>query len=215
MAARLFHEQGYEATGIATILREVGINSGSLYHFFPGKDALLMGVLEWHMEALRPSILEPAEAASADPLERVFALLEHYRRGLLVSGCRRGCAVGNLALEVGDAKPQARALIDRYFDEWTGAVRGWLDAAGTRLPSSMDRGTLAGFVLAIMQGAVMQARAAGVLDPFDALVGHLRTHFDLLGAQARGDGGGRLAAGTDASTTESPSTKTDPEWRAW
>ena len=40
---RLFHEQGYSATGIATILREADVNSGSLYHLFPSKEALLVG----------------------------------------------------------------------------------------------------------------------------------------------------------------------------
>ena len=81
-AARLFHEQGYSATGISTILRRAGVNSGSLYHFFPGKDALLIGVLERHLALLEPFILLPAEGASTDPIERVFALLEVYRRGL-------------------------------------------------------------------------------------------------------------------------------------
>ena len=51
-AARLFHEQGYAATGVATILREADANSGSLYHFFPNKDALLAGVLEWYRDHL-------------------------------------------------------------------------------------------------------------------------------------------------------------------
>jgi len=32
-AARLFHEQGYAATGLSTIVREAGVNPGSLYHF--------------------------------------------------------------------------------------------------------------------------------------------------------------------------------------
>ena len=31
-AFQLFHEQGYHATGVATILREAGLNPGSLYH---------------------------------------------------------------------------------------------------------------------------------------------------------------------------------------
>ena len=94
------------------------MNSGSLYHFFPGKDALLSGVLKRHLDLLEPLILEPAEGASSDPIERVFALLEVYRRGLLVSECTRGCPVGNLALELGDRRPRERALMDEYFRVW-------------------------------------------------------------------------------------------------
>ncbi|MEE8447296.1 MAG: helix-turn-helix domain-containing protein, partial [Gemmatimonadota bacterium] len=41
VAARLFHKRGFRATGVATILREAGVNSGSLYHFFPSKEAVL------------------------------------------------------------------------------------------------------------------------------------------------------------------------------
>ena len=42
-ARRLFHEQGFHATGISTILREADVNSGSLYHYFASKEALLSG----------------------------------------------------------------------------------------------------------------------------------------------------------------------------
>ena len=45
VARRLFHEQGYHATGIATILREANVNSGSLYYFCPSKEEQLVGVL--------------------------------------------------------------------------------------------------------------------------------------------------------------------------
>ena len=69
-AARLFHEQGYSATGIATILREAGANSGSLYHFFPNKEALLLGVLNWYRDQLQPVVLGPREEQEPDPLER-------------------------------------------------------------------------------------------------------------------------------------------------
>ena len=44
-AFQLFHEQGYNATGVATILREAGVNPGSMYHFFSSKDDLLLKVL--------------------------------------------------------------------------------------------------------------------------------------------------------------------------
>src|SRR4029453_8033839 len=108
---QLFHEQGYHATGIATILRQAEVNAGSLYHFFPSKDALLLGVLEHALELLRPRVMEGPGARARDPIERVFALLDQYRAGMTSNGCKMGCPIGNLALEVADDHPEARALI--------------------------------------------------------------------------------------------------------
>src|SRR5215470_16101029 len=93
-ARRLFYEQGYHATGIATILREADVNSGSLYHFFSSKEALLKGVLEHYVDLLRPAVMEPAEAATRDPVERIFTLLANYRAGLELARCKMGCPIG-------------------------------------------------------------------------------------------------------------------------
>jgi AcrR family transcriptional regulator len=179
-AFQLFHEQGYHATGVATILREAGVNAGSLYHFFPSKDALLVGVLEYALAILRPAVMDPAEKRSRDPIARVFELLAQYREGLQAMGCRMGCPIGNLALEVADDNAQARALIHRNFENWTRAVTKWLDDAGSRLPRDVDRDQLARFVLTVMEGGIMQARAAGDLAPFDDAVAQLRSYFDSL-----------------------------------
>ncbi len=184
-AARLFHEQGYNATGIATILREAKVNAGSLYHFFPGKEALLVGVLERYVGMLRPCVTDHAEAATNDPIDRVFALLGFYREGLVQTGCAMGCPIGNLALELADDHAEIRGLIDRNFRNWIGVVQGWLDAAGERLPEGTDRAGLAQFVLTVMEGGIMQARAARDLCPFDASVAQLRAYFDALLASAR------------------------------
>lgn len=182
-AARLFHEQGYNATGIATILREAKVNSGSLYHFFPSKEALLVGVLERYVEMLRPCVTDHAEAATDDPVGRVFALLAFYRQGLEMTGCAMGCPIGNLALELADDHAEIRGLIDQNFRNWIAVVQGWLDAAGDRLPPSVDRAGLAQFVLTVMEGGIMQARAAQTVEPFDASVAQLRAYFDALLAQ--------------------------------
>lgn len=179
-AARLFHEQGYHATGIATILREAEVNSGSLYHFFPSKEDLLNAVLERYLDILRPAVMDHVENATSDPIERVWALFGMYRMGLEAMGCARGCPIGNLALEVGDAYPKARALIDRNLRQWSSVVQGWLDDAGERLPPDVDRSELADFILTVMEGAILQARAAGSLTPFDRSVSQLRGYFGRL-----------------------------------
>jgi AcrR family transcriptional regulator len=195
-AAQLFHEQGYHATGIATILRQADVNAGSLYHFFPGKEELLEGVLRWRLEELRPQVTDPAEAATADPVERVFALMRRYRAMLDFTACTMGCPVGNLALELSDSLPRIRALIHANFENWVDVVEGWLVAAGPRLPADVDRRQLARFVLTVMEGGIMQARALGAPGPFEESVAHMRRYFDLLAASARA--GGRLPADTPA-----------------
>jgi TetR/AcrR family transcriptional repressor of nem operon len=71
------------------------------------------------------------------------------------------------------------------FEGWIGCVRRWLEEAGERLPPDCDRDRLARFVLTVMEGAVMQARAAASVEHYDASVAQLRAHFDLLLARGQ------------------------------
>src|SRR3954469_2791821 len=179
-AARLFHEQGYGSTGIATILREANVNSGSLYHFFPSKESLVVGVLEWYRAHLRPIVMDPIESQTSDPIERVFALLNWYRGLMEQTGCKLGCPIGNLALELADNHPDVRRLTDENFTNWVLAVKKWLDDAGDRLPAHLDRLELAQMVLNTMEGGIMQARARDEVAPFDAAIRQLRNYFNYL-----------------------------------
>ena len=185
-AARLFLEQGYHGTAVSAILAEAGVHAGSLYHCFESKEELVQAVLEWYLGQLRPVVMDPVEAAESDPIERVFRLLAFYRAYLQRSGFAHGCPIGNLALELGDQIPAARALIERNFENWAAAVASWLSAARARLPSGTDARALALFVLTTMEGAVMLARARASLAPFDDAVAVLREHFRLLERAAKG-----------------------------
>ena len=46
VATRLFAERGYDGTSIEAVLAESGVSRGSLYHHFPGKEALFWAVME-------------------------------------------------------------------------------------------------------------------------------------------------------------------------
>ncbi len=185
-AARdLFWLQGYETTSVADILEKAEVNSGSLYHYFASKEELLLSVLEQYKEMLWPMVIEPAFQQVSDPVARIFAILEGYRRGLLYTVFTGGCPIGNLAIEVGDHHPEARKRIAENFDGWVEWIRKCLEDAGERVPANVDRQQLAQFVLTVMEGAVMQSRAHASIAPFDAAVAHLRDYFNrLLGEPA-------------------------------
>jgi TetR/AcrR family transcriptional regulator, transcriptional repressor for nem operon len=179
-AMRLFGEKGYASTSVADILREAGANSGSLYHFFPTKQDLLVAVLEEYRAGMRLMLLEPAWQGVEDPIERVFALLGHYRNLLLESECVYGCPIGYLALELHEPDPAVREAIAANFEGWTQAIEECLSSADDRLPAGTDLRSLAAFVLITMEGGVMLSRTYRSVEPFDAGVARLREHFDRL-----------------------------------
>jgi AcrR family transcriptional regulator len=181
-AMELFWEKGYNSTSIADILGKAGANSGSLYHFFPGKQDLLTAVLDAYLQGIRPMLLDPAWQGVDDPLDRIFVLLDRYRGFLVETDCFYGCPIGNLALEIHEPDPAVREKLAANFSAWTQAIEECLQAAADRLPADVDRKALAQFVLTTMEGGVMQARTHRSLEPFDASVSQLRNYFDRLTA---------------------------------
>lgn len=176
----LFHRQGFGATGVAQILKAAEVNSGSLYHFFPTKEDLLVAVLEWCKANLWPELIDPVFNRVSDPIERVFGVLDGYRKMLVMTGCNQGCPMGNLALELADTHPNVRRLVAENFTQWREAILGCLNDAAGRFPDHVDREALSWFVLTTMEGAVMLARSYKSLDPYDIAITQLRDYFERL-----------------------------------
>ena len=179
-AMELFRAKGYGSTSIADILSRTQLNSGSLYHFFPGKQDLLLAVLEAYRDGIEPMLLAPAWGDEPDPVERVFKLLALYRGLLLQTECTYGCPIGSLALELHDADPVVRERLGQNFTNWVAAVRRCYEAAADRFPPGTDFQALAEFTLTVMEGGVMQARTHRDVGYFDRNVAQLRAHIDLL-----------------------------------
>jgi len=192
VASRLFWERGYNATGIAEIVREAEVFVGSLYHFFPTKQHLLAAVLEQYRDGIDDALLKPAWAGVEDPVERIFALLARYRTALVATNCFYGCPIGSLATELREPDPTIRELLAANFREWTGAVERCLAAAAPRISKGVDIRAVSQLVLSVMEGGVMQARTHRSIETFDAGVKCLRDYL------------GRLIEPVDAHTRTKP-----------
>jgi AcrR family transcriptional regulator len=184
-AMELFWLKGYNSTSIADLLSRTQLNSGSLYHVFPSKQDVLIGVLEAYRDGINEMLLEPAWGAIDDPIEKIFALLKSYRTMMVESDCTYGCPIGSLALELHEPDPQVRELLAQNFQNWTDAIERCLRAAGDRLPPRTNKPALAQFVLTAMEGGVMQARTHRDVAYFVRAVEQLRAHFARLEAAAR------------------------------
>jgi AcrR family transcriptional regulator len=189
-ARHLFWERGFAGTSMAELLAQAEVNSGSFYHFFDSKEALLREVLDGYLQLLRPMVVDPAFATTPEPVERIFAILAGYRGRIVGTDCRYGCPLGRLALEIDPENAPAHGLIAENFRGWIDAVKECLAAIEDRLPEGTDLDALATFVLVAMEGGVMLARSYRSVEPFDRAVAELRHHFELLLRMGASEGNG-------------------------
>ncbi len=209
-AADLFCRQGYAHTGVNEIMQRARTTSGSFYHFFPTKEDLVLAVVDHIGGSLATGVFGADLAATSDPLERVFAVIDSCRRHLADNDFALGSPLGTLAAELSASHPQVRERLAGLFVGWTDRMEVLLEEAGDRLPDDLDRRALAEFILSALEGAVLQARARRNLAPFDATVAGLRRHLGVLASTPK--------------PTAAPETRPRPapaarrgtaDWRAW
>jgi TetR/AcrR family transcriptional regulator, transcriptional repressor for nem operon len=179
-AMELFWLKGYASTSIADILSRSQVNSGSLYHFFPGKQDVLLAVLAAYRDGIHEMLLEPAWSDVDDPVEKVFALLARYRQAIVETECAYGCPIGSLALELHDADPIVRERLAQNFTNWVDAVEQCFRAAEHRFVAGTDFRGLAELALNVMEGGVMQARTYRDVTHFDRAVAQFRTFVERM-----------------------------------
>ena len=113
-AAQLFRTRGFAKTTVRELAAEVGIQSGSLFHHFKSKDAILESVMVEVIE-FNTSRLIAARDAETDPVARLRALILTELNS--ISGDTKE-AMGLLVAEWDalDGEAQSRVLVlrDRY-----------------------------------------------------------------------------------------------------
>lgn len=117
-AARLFREKGFDRTTVRDIAREVGIQSGSIFHHFSSKEDILLAVVT---EAIRFNTLRLQNAVDGihDPVARLRALIREELESIVGD---TGEAMSVLVIEwrcLGEAsRAKALALRAVYEDLW-------------------------------------------------------------------------------------------------
>ena len=158
-ALATFWARGYHATSLADLLEAMGIARSSLYHAYQGKHELLLAALDRYdrrvLGALAARFARPGAGrqAIADMLDGIV--------NAAAAGDRRGCLVGNCAIELAphDAEVQARvrAGLDHLQSAFAAAVRG-AQAAGD-IDAARDADALAAFLVCVAEGLQLLAKA--------------------------------------------------------
>jgi AcrR family transcriptional regulator len=171
-AARLFHTQGYHATGLNQLVAASGTPKGSLYFHFPGgKEQLAAEAMRVSAQQLGEALRETA-AAAPDPASAIGAVTELLSSALADSGFQLGCPLATVTLDAAaDSEPIRQACAEGY-ESWRVLIADVLAGHGL----TADRAeALATVTLASLEGALLLARASHDTAPLHAVASHLRT----------------------------------------
>ena len=176
-AAELFHNNGYNATGIEQILKAARATKGSFHHHFGSKKKIALAVIK---EIVAPKfnrrMIDPVVHASK-PLDAIRRVIRNLRTQGSTDDLLTGCPINNLSSELAlqDRQIQSSlsALFDRWQNEWAKELRSQSDLevqTGFR-----NARQLALYIVATIEGAQAMAKAQQSREPLDAVLKHLET----------------------------------------
>ncbi|QDP38947.1 TetR/AcrR family transcriptional regulator [Radiobacillus deserti] len=165
----VFWRKGYEGVSYTDLTQATGVERPALYSAFGNKEALFRQVLERYYEHYLdyfPAALElpTSREVVAHILREAAELHTRYPD-------RKGCLGVHGALAGSDdAEPIRRALIDARADG-EASLRDRLEQAVQEgdLPETADCAALAAFVMAVLHGMAVQAKAGFGRDMLEAV----------------------------------------------
>ena len=76
-AARLFQQQGYDATSMNDVATALKLSKGGLYHHFQSKDEILFNLMSHAMDITEERVIAPAKQIP-DPEERLRTVIRRH-----------------------------------------------------------------------------------------------------------------------------------------
>ena len=174
-AARATRRSGYDGTGVADIMKEVGLTHGGFYAHFASREAMLVEAADRAGAESVAALTRVAEAAP--PRKAVRAMIRAYLSKEHVEGAETGCPVAALGSEMPRQAPKVRRAATRRIKEVIDVVARHSHDRGE--PGVYQRALV---TVATMVGALVLARAVDDPKLSKALCAASVRHFDSTGA---------------------------------
>ncbi len=171
-AVALFALKGFNNTGIAEILTQVGVPKGSFYHYFKSKEDLGLAVIDHYGDMLCKGLATSLQTGQGAPLVR---LRQYFDEVLAYFGEHFGrcnCLLGNLGQELALQSDSMRMAIGRHYLRVEVLIADCLAEAKANgeLASSADETLLARQLFAAWEGCLIRAKLAQSTQPLQELL---------------------------------------------
>ena len=158
-AEHLIHLHGYNATALDEIARSCKMTKANLFHHYTCKEQLALAVLDAKILDYQEKRVNPL-CAEGDPAVAVGEMFASAGRHFLGNGCKAGCFVANIAIEMSDVNEHFRQRTSVFFKGWTDSMAACLKkcVANGSYAETLDARSAAEAIVSLYEGAVLLAR---------------------------------------------------------
>lgn len=117
----VFRRKGYYHTTMNDLAESCGLFKGSLYHYFPSKEALMEELLNNTLLYLKNRVFSIAYETEQPVEARMERILGKLAKVLLASD--GSCFIGNTTLETAQKIPVFEQILRQIFDAWVAAFQ--------------------------------------------------------------------------------------------
>jgi TetR/AcrR family transcriptional repressor of nem operon len=174
--------QGFNATGVETILKQANVPKGSFYNFFSSKEEFGLAVIDKYLAETVEILVPIFNDQSLMPLGRIKKSFEILIARFEGNDCSKGCLLGNLSLEMSDQYERVRQHLDQSLQLWIRALSGLLLQAQVEktLSADLDPEMLAENLVSSFEGALLRSKVKKSSEP---LKNFIFLYFDRFLAQ--------------------------------
>ena len=159
-AEHVIHLKGFGDASMDEIAEACGMTKANLFHHYGSKAELALAVLDFKIAEFHTRRVEPL-CAEAAPERAVTVMFEQASKFFGGNGCKAGCFVGNIALEMSDLDETFRLKVAGFFDEWASGLCACLERCKSKgyFKPGLDARATAEAIVALYEGAMMLARS--------------------------------------------------------
>lgn len=153
-SAELFHQYGYNNTGLNVILKELQIPKGSFYNYFDSKESLAVAVVSMHIKRTE----EAFESCTVNnkTIEGLKHFFEVFFMRLNKMDFKKGCPIGNLITELSDQSEAVRLELLKWIEYLEFEIYSIIKDVD--LGPNKDAKSLASFIVASFEGVILKSK---------------------------------------------------------
>ena len=181
-AEELMLAKGYTATSVDEICAAAALTKGGFFHYFEGKEDLGKLVAERFFAARKEMFLSAPFRQKKDPLDRVFGFVDFLIGMSRSPGAVTGCLLGTFVQELSQTHPQIRSVCAACFEEQAEFLKQDLEEAKRKYArrALWSPQSLAEHLIAVVQGAIILAKAKQDKKVMEESLGHVREYLKCV-----------------------------------